>query len=81
MFVDMMEAHQLARSTCKSFRAPPFTLLIVPYNSIQYNYMIIMQWLVGWFMDEGKKGVCIGKKGALWPHITYKEEGLLPQRV
>ena len=37
--------------------------------------------MVGWFMDQGKKGVCIGKKGALWPYITYKEEGLLPQRV
>ena len=32
---------------CKSFRAPPFTLLIVPYNSVYYNYIIIMQWLVG----------------------------------
>ena len=36
--------------------------LIVPYNSVYYNYIIITQWLVGWFEDQGKKGVCVGKK-------------------
>ena len=59
-------ASQLMRSaihsTCKSFLAPLFMLLIVPYNSVYYNYITIMQWLVGWFWDQGKKGVCIGKK-------------------
>ena len=40
-----------------------FTTLIVPYNSVYYNYIIITQWLVGWFEDQGKKGVCVGKKG------------------
>ena len=37
-------------------------LLVVPYNSVYYNYITIIQWLVGWFGDQGKKGVCIGKK-------------------
>ena len=61
MLVDMMEAHQLARSTCKSFRAPPFTLLIVPYNSVQYKYMTIMQWLVGSWI-RAKRGFASAKK-------------------
>ena len=47
---------------CKLFRGPPFTLLVVPYNSVYYNYITIIQWLVGWFGDQGKKGVCVGKK-------------------
>ena len=34
-------------------------LLVVP---VYYNYIIIIQWLVGWFGNQGKKGVCIGKK-------------------
>ena len=50
------------RSTCKLFCVPPFMLLQVPYNSVYYNYIIIMQWLVGWFWGQGKKGVCVGKK-------------------
>ena len=33
-----------------------------PYFQFCYNYIIIMPWLVGWFRDQGKKGVCIGKK-------------------
>ena len=37
-------------------------VLIVPYNSIYYNYITVMQWLVGWFGDQGKKGVCVSKK-------------------
>ena len=53
---------ELVRSTCKSFHATPFTLLIVPYNSVYYNCIIIMQWLVLWFGYQGKKGVCISKK-------------------
>ena len=35
------------RSTCKSVLASLFSLLIVPYNSVYYNYIIIMQQLVG----------------------------------
>ena len=54
---------QLARSTCISFCVLLFMLLIPPYNSLYYNYIVIMQWMVGWFGDQGKKGVCIGKKG------------------
>ena len=57
--------YPLARSTCKSFCAPPFTLLIVLYNSVYYNYIIITQWLVGWF------GVCVGKKVHLWPRGIF----------
>ena len=53
---------ELMRTTCKSFHATPFTLLIVPYNSVYYNCIIIMQWLVLWFGYQGKKGVCISKK-------------------
>ena len=33
--------HSAIRSTCKSFHVSPFTLLIVPYNSIYYNYSIL----------------------------------------
>ena len=50
------------RSTCKSFRVPPFTLLHELYNSVYCNYVIVMQRLVGWFWGQGKKGVCIDKK-------------------
>ena len=50
------------RSTCKSFRVPPFTLLHELYNSVYYSYVIITQRLVGWFWGQGKKGVCIDKK-------------------
>ena len=46
------------RSTCKSFHVPPFMLLIVPYNSIYYNYYT----MVGWLWGQDKKGVCVGKK-------------------
>ena len=59
-------ASQLVRSAihsmCKSFRAPPFMLLIVPYNSVYYYYNALVGWLVGWFWSQGKKGVCICKK-------------------
>ena len=49
------------RNTCKSFRAPPFTLLNVPYNSVYYNYIIIMQWLVGLGI-KAKGGFASAKK-------------------
>ena len=51
----------IAWRLCKLFCTPPFTLLIVLINSIYYNSIIIMQWLVCWFKDQGKKGVCTGK--------------------
>ena len=63
-------ASQLVRSairnTCKLFCAPPFMLLIVPYNSVHYNYIIIMQWLV---VGSGvkAKGGSRRQKSALWP--------------
>ena len=53
---------QLTCSTCKLFRAPLFMLLVVLYNFVYYNYIIITQLLVGWFGDQGKKGVCVSKK-------------------
>ena len=49
-------------STCKSLRVPPFTLLHVSNNSVYYSYIIITQWLVGWFWGQRKKGACVGKK-------------------
>jgi len=27
-----------------------------------HNYYALVGWLVGWFGDQGKKGVCVGKK-------------------
>ena len=69
-------ASQPVRSTCKSFRAPPFMLLIVPYNSVYYNHVHNYYAMVGWSVwgskqKEGfvlaKRGVCVGKKSALWP--------------
>ena len=36
-------------------------LLIVPYKSVQYNYIIIMQWLVGLGI-KAKWGLCQQKK-------------------
>ena len=58
-------------STCKTFRAPPFTLLIVQYNSIYYIHVImhniIMQWLV---QGPRQKGICVGKKSVLWPCVS-----------
>ena len=45
----------------KSFRTPPFTLLIVPYNSVYYNYIIITQWLVG-SRIKAKRGFASAKK-------------------
>ena len=65
----MLEAHHnLAHSTCKSFHAPPFMLLIVLYNSVYYNYIIIMHWLVGWLVGSGikEKGGLRWQKSALW---------------
>jgi len=51
-------------SMCNLFHAPPspFTLQIVQYNSIYYNYIIITQWLVVWFGNQGIKGVVSAKK-------------------
>ena len=54
------DASQLTCSTCKSFRAPPFMLLVLMYNFVYYNLRNC--WLVGWFGDRGKKGVCVNKK-------------------
>ena len=54
-------ASQLTCSTCKSFRAPPFMLLVVLYNFIYYNCIIITHLLVGWLV-RGNKGVCVNKK-------------------
>ena len=47
--------------------------LIVPYNSIYYNYITITQWLVGWFEDQGKKEVCVGKKVHCGPVYQYSQ--------
>ena len=56
------------RSTCKSFRAPPFTLSLLLYNSVYYNYIIIMQRLVGWLvLGSRQKGGLRRQKSALWP--------------
>ena len=53
---------------CKLFRAPPFTLLIVPYNSVYYNYIIFMQWLVGWLVwGSRQKGGLHRQKSPLQP--------------
>ena len=54
---------------CKSFRAPPYVLLVISYTK---NYITIGQWLLGWFRDQGKKGVCIGNK----VHCSPVEMGL-----
>ena len=54
---------------CKSFRAPPYVLLVISYTK---NYITIAQWLLGWFRDQGKKGVCIGNK----VHCSPMEMGL-----
>ena len=64
--VTLLDAHQLARSTCKSFLAPSFTLLIVPYNSVYYNYITIMQWLVGSGI-KANRGVASAKKCTVAP--------------
>ena len=50
------------RSTCKTFRAPPFTLLIVQYCSIYY--IIIMQWLV---QGPRQIGDLCRQESVLWP--------------
>ena len=66
--VALLDAHQLARSMCKSFRTPPFMLLIVLYNSVYYNYITITQWLVGWLvLGSRQKGGLHRQKSALWP--------------
>ena len=52
---------QLARSMCISFCVLPFMLLVLPYNSLYYNLHSYYAMDV-WFGDQGKKGVCIGKK-------------------
>ena len=60
---ELMHARSAICSVFKSFLAHPFMLLIVPYNSVYYNYIIII--CSGWLVDSGvksKKGVCIGKK-------------------
>ena len=62
--------HSTVHGTCKLFCPPPFMLLIVLYNSVKYNYIIIMQWLVGWFRDQGKKGVCVGKEVDCGPMVV-----------
>ena len=56
-------------STCKLLRAPSFMLLIVLYNSVYYNYIIITQWLVGWFRDQGKREVALAKKAHCGPML------------
>ena len=68
---------KLVRSTCKSFCVPPFTLLIASYNSVYYNYLTVTQWLVGWFGEQGKKGVCISKKVQCGPMVVtiFRENG------
>ena len=38
---------KLVSSMYKPFCEPPFMLIIVPYNAVYCNYMIVMQWLVG----------------------------------
>ena len=59
-------APQFTCSTCKSSCATLFTLLIVLHNSVYYNYIIIMQWLVGWLIRESRyKGGLHQQKSAL----------------
>jgi len=45
-----------------STHALPYILLSGPYTSVYYAYLIMTSWLVGWFVGQGKKGVCVGKK-------------------
>ena len=53
-------------------------LLLVPYNSVYYNYIIITQWLVGWLvLGQGKKGVHIGKKVHCGPVIEILRKYVL----
>ena len=54
------------RSMCNLFRAPLFTLLIVLYNSVYCNYILLRNgWLVGLGI-KAKRGFALAK-GALWP--------------
>ena len=46
---------------CNLFCVPPFTLLVVPYNSVYYNYITIIQWLVGSEI-KAKRGFASAKK-------------------
>ena len=63
--------HSTIRSMCKSICAPPFTLLIVPYNFMYHNYIIIMQWLVG--LGMAKRGFASAKMCTLTPWYSYKK--------
>ena len=69
----------LIHSTCKLFRGLPFTLLIVPYNSIYYNYLIITQWLVGCLVQRSRqKGGLHRLKNALLNCHIYTTGQLNP---
>ena len=83
--VTLLEAHH--NSCVQPFAivacvlAPLFTLLIVPYNSVYYNYIIMMQQLVGWFWGQGKQGLCIGKKVHCGPVETQNHWSFAPSPI
>ena len=62
-----------ANSMCKLFRAPPFMLSLVLYNSVYYNYIIITKRLVGWLVGSGVKAKrsLDRQKSALWPCALF----------
>ena len=64
-------SHSHDHSMCKSGLTPLFMLLIVLYNSVYYNYIIIMQ-KVGWLvLGSRQKGGLRRHKSALWPRDIY----------
>ena len=46
--------HSAIRSTCESF--------MLLYNSVYYNYITIVQWLVGWLVGAGVKAGFVSAK-------------------
>ena len=57
---------KLVSSMYKPFCEPPFMLIIVPYNAVYCNYMIVMKWLVG--LGIKAKRQFASAKNALYPH-------------
>ena len=47
-------------------RAPSYILLLGPYTSVYYVYVIMMSWLVVGSQVKAKRGLC-RQKGERWP--------------